>query len=197
MDKISIIVPVYNVELYIGECIESILRQDYKNLEIIFIDDGCNDSSINIVKKYEATDKRIVLIRHESNKGAGPARNTGVEYASGKYIMFVDPDDILNDGVVNIMHKNACETNSDIVVCNNKAFTNEKDDYFLEQVAHANSFLQGISGDRFIVSVNNFNKSRCSMHSICWGKLFLTSFIKSNNIKFIDMKIGHEDEGFL
>ncbi len=95
-DKIfSIIVPVYNVEKYIKQCVESILNQTYTNFEVIFIDDKGNDKSIDIIKKYAKTDKRIKILTHDRNKGLSASRNTGLKASIGKYILCVDSDDWL------------------------------------------------------------------------------------------------------
>lgn len=92
-DKISIIVPVYNVKTYIEECIESIIQQSYQNLEIILIDDGSNDGSGEICDTYGRKDPRIKVL-HKENGGVSSARNKGLEIASGDYIGFVDSDDV-------------------------------------------------------------------------------------------------------
>ena len=94
MRKISIIVPVYQAEKYISKCIESIVNQAYKNLEIILIDDGSTDSSGEICDRYGERDKRIVVV-HNPNKGVSDARNCGMDIATGDYITFVDSDDFL------------------------------------------------------------------------------------------------------
>lgn len=91
--KVSIIIPYYGVEPFIEDCIRSVLAQDYKNLEIIFIDDRSPDGSRAIVERYTKKDERITLINHEANKGLGPARNTGVSHATGEYLLFLDSDD--------------------------------------------------------------------------------------------------------
>lgn len=91
---ISIIVPVYNTEKYLNKCIESIISQTYKDLEIILIDDGSTDNSGNICDKYKASDSRIHVI-HQENKGLSVARNTGIDYAHGEYITFIDSDDYI------------------------------------------------------------------------------------------------------
>lgn len=94
MDKVSVIVPIYNAEKYISECIESITCQTYKNLEIILINDGSLDNSIKICKQYAKNDDRIKLIDVE-NHGVSYARNKGIEEATGEYIIFIDSDDII------------------------------------------------------------------------------------------------------
>ena len=95
MEKISIIVPVYNVELYLEKCIESIINQTYTNIEIILVDDGATDSSGNICDLYSKKDSRIKVI-HKRNGGLSDARNVGIEKAVGQYLMFVDSDDYID-----------------------------------------------------------------------------------------------------
>lgn len=92
---ISIIVPVYNTALYLDRCLDSLLNQSYRNIEIILVDDGSTDDSGTICDKYALQDKRIVVI-HKNNRGVSVARNTGLDVAKGEYILFVDSDDYLN-----------------------------------------------------------------------------------------------------
>ena len=93
---ISVIIPVYNCEKYIKKCIESILNQTYKDLEVIVIDDGSKDSSLNICNKLMKEDYRLTVI-HQENQGVSSARNKGLENAQGEYIVFVDGDDWVED----------------------------------------------------------------------------------------------------
>lgn len=93
---ISIIIPVFNVEQYIPQCLSSVLRQSYKNLEIICIDDGSTDSSLDILRHYQQTDTRIRVIS-QTNKGVAAARNLGLNLASGELLIFIDSDDWLDD----------------------------------------------------------------------------------------------------
>lgn len=93
-DLISIIVPVYNVEEFLNRCVESILIQSYKNIEILLIDDGSTDNSSKICDEYSIKDKRVKVI-HKENGGLSDARNIGLENANGKYIAFVDSDDYI------------------------------------------------------------------------------------------------------
>lgn len=101
LKKISIIVPVYNAEKYLDKCIESILRQTYKNIEILLIDDGSKDNSGCICEKWAKSDDRI-RVYHKPNGGVSSARNLGLENASGKYIMFVDSDDSIDSNICEI-----------------------------------------------------------------------------------------------
>ena len=93
--KISVVVPIYNVESYLEKSLDSILNQDYPNLEIILIDDCSKDSSYSIAKKYQKKDKRIVLLQNPKNRGLSFTRNRGIEVATGDYIGFIDSDDTI------------------------------------------------------------------------------------------------------
>ena len=103
-EKISIIIPVYNVQNYLAECIESVLRQTYKNLEIILVDDGSPDGSGSICDRYAAQDRRIHVI-HKENAGASSARNAGIDCATGDYISFVDSDDWLSEDAYEVLYR--------------------------------------------------------------------------------------------
>mgnify|MGYP002511005302 CR=1 FL=1 len=115
-DKISVIVPVYNVERYLGQCVDSILRQTYRNLEIILVDDGSPDNSPEICDKYEKKDNRIKVL-HKKNGGLASARNAGMDIATGKYIGFVDSDDMIAEDMYEVLYKNIIRSNAEIAVC--------------------------------------------------------------------------------
>jgi glycosyltransferase involved in cell wall biosynthesis len=112
--KISVIVPVYNSERYIKKCIESIINQTYKDIEIIIVNDGSTDGSLNIIQKYQELDNRIKLI-NQSNSGVSVARNNGIENATGDYIMFVDSDDYIDSTMVDKCVQSI--KNTDLLIC--------------------------------------------------------------------------------
>ncbi len=116
MDKVSVIVPVYNVENYLEKCLDSIISQTYKNLEIILVDDGSTDSSGKICDSYAKKDKRIKVI-HKENGGLSDARNMGLDVASGKFISFVDSDDYIDKRFIEILYNNIIKTKADISIC--------------------------------------------------------------------------------
>ena len=116
MEKISVIVPVYNAEQYLNRCLDSIIRQTYKNIEILLIDDGSTDKSLDICKEYENKDARIIVI-HQENKGVSAARNNGLEHAVGEYIAFVDSDDYIDTNMYQSMLEISRRYNADIVLC--------------------------------------------------------------------------------
>jgi len=104
MPKISIIIPVYNVEKYLRECLDSCVNQTLKDIEIICVDDASPDNSIKILEEYQAKDSRIKIFRHEKNKNLGAARNTGLANATGEYVWFVDSDDYIDTKACQILY---------------------------------------------------------------------------------------------
>ena len=117
MDLISIIIPVYNAELFLDECIKSLIKQTYKNLEIIFIDDGSKDESKKIIEKYLNIDSRIKYF-YKENGGACSARNKGLEEMTGEYVCFVDSDDYVENDYVNKLYSSIKENKANIACCN-------------------------------------------------------------------------------
>lgn len=119
MDKkelISVIIPIYNVERYLRQCIDSILSQTYKNLEIILIDDGSTDGSSEICDSYAKKDKRIIVI-HQKNHGISYVRNLGIQESTGDYIFWVDSDDYVSETIIEELLENLKETDADMSIC--------------------------------------------------------------------------------
>jgi len=116
-NKVSIIVPIYNVEMYLEKCISSILKQTYQNIEVILVNDGSTDNSPSICKNFLNKDNRIVYIS-QKNCGLSSARNAGLDNATGEWILFVDSDDYLEINMVNELISLALEHSADIVSCN-------------------------------------------------------------------------------
>lgn len=115
-ELISVIVPVYNVEKYVEKCVESIINQTYKNIEIILVDDGSTDNSGKIIDNISLKDNRIKVI-HKENGGLSDARNAGLDICNGKYIGFVDSDDSIHKKMYEILYKNIKEYSANISIC--------------------------------------------------------------------------------
>ena len=113
-EKVSVILPAYNVGEYIIECLDSITNQTYRNIEIIIVDDGSKDNTYEIAKNYEKRDNRIIVVKQE-NAGSGPARNKGLQIACGQYIMFVDPDDWIDSNMIQDFMEIVKEYNPDMI----------------------------------------------------------------------------------
>lgn len=115
--KFSIIIPIYNVEQYLAQCLDSVINQTYKNIEIICVNDGSTDNSLKILEEYEQKDKRIKIINQE-NQGVSVARNTGIEKSNGDYILFVDSDDWLDINTCALLVKEINNKKSDMIYFN-------------------------------------------------------------------------------
>lgn len=180
--KISVIVPVYNVEHFLSECVDSIINQRYNNLEILLIDDGSTDKSGEICDKYSKKDSRIKTI-HQSNKGLSGARNAALDIASGDYITFVDSDDIIESDMVSTM-VNYIEDGIDIVACQLKRINENGEN--LKNVVDLN-INKKITGTSEIMKAyqvyNDIDTPAC-------GKLYKRSLF--DNVRFPENKI-HED----
>ena len=119
MPKVSIILPVYNVAPYLRRCMDSIINQTYRNIEIICIDDGSTDKSSQLCDEYSQKDKRIIVI-HKKNGGQSDARNVGITVATGKYIAFVDSDDYIDEQFLEQLYLAIKKNKSDISMCKYK-----------------------------------------------------------------------------
>lgn len=115
MNKVSIIIPIFNMEKYLNKCIESILKQTYKNIEIILINDGSTDCSEQIVIEWAKKDSRIIYV-YQENKGSGIARNNGLSKATGKYVVFVDPDDWIEEDAIEQFVFQMERNNPDLII---------------------------------------------------------------------------------
>lgn len=115
--KVSIIVPVYNVEKYIDKCINSILNQTFEDFELILVDDGSTDKSGEICDKYKKQDKRIKVI-HKTNGGLSDARNVGIDNSLGEFITFIDSDDYVDEDIIEFLYDNLKKHHCDISICN-------------------------------------------------------------------------------
>ena len=122
---ISIIIPVYNVEKYIKRCVDSLLNQTYKKIEIILVNDGSTDNTIKIIKENYSENKKIILL-NQKNSGPALARNNGIEHAKGKYVMFVDSDDFVDPTYVENYYNSIKNTKYDIVIGGYKRYVENK-----------------------------------------------------------------------
>lgn len=113
---VSVIVPIYNVEKYLCQCVDSIISQTYQDLEIILVDDGSIDGCGHICDEYKEKDSRIRVI-HKTNGGLSDARNAGIEAATGEYYVFVDSDDVIHPQMIEILMTNLCSKDADMAVC--------------------------------------------------------------------------------
>jgi len=198
--KVSIIVPIYNVENYLSRCLDSLLAQTLQNIEIIAINDGSNDSSIKILREFELRDSRIKVI-DKPNGGVSSARNEGIRIATGEYIGFVDPDDWANPIMYEEMYKNAINENVDIVMCSYirefEGHSKIKDFNLPNKVCYLNEEVKTNFMRRLIGPINDeiANPEFLDAWGTVWSKIYRKELIVENKIKFMDLnKIGTNED---
>ena len=180
-DLVSIILPVYNVQTYIEECVESIMNLKYKNFEAIFIDDGSTDDCYAILMNFAKKDKRI-RVYHKENGGVSSAKNLGLKKAKGKYITFVDPDDYVTPDYIDYL-LNLIKTN-DAEISVSKGIL---DNYNMKPEAKDNIFCY--SSKEALIDILTYK-----MNVAVWNKMYQKEFLDKNNIQFYeDVFMG---EGF-
>lgn len=188
MIKLSIIVPVYNVELYIEQCITSLLKQTMKEIEIIVVNDGATDKSIDLVKSFHNSQIKII---NQSNQGLSAARNKGLKYAKGEYIVFVDSDDFIRfDNAFEEMYNIGRDNNSDIV-CGNaiKYYSDEK--YNKLNYDFESDLSTNLSGTDFL----SYSLIKNRLFVPVWLYMYKREFLNLNSLIFKE-GIYHEDEDF-
>ena len=175
--KISVIIPIYNSEKYLSECLESIINQTFKDIEIICINDGSKDKSEKIIKQYAEKDKRIILL-NKKNEGAGPARDKGVEISKGEYLSFIDSDDFFHFRTLEIAYNNIKKFNSDVLRFQYFQFKNKNKLKINEKIESYN--------------IKNFSMSM-GWCCVVWNRIWKASIIKKNNISFGKLKSGQDN----
>lgn len=168
-ELISIIVPVYKVEKYLEKCVNSILNQTYKNLEIILVNDGSPDNSPKLCEELAKKDNRIVVY-HKENGGLSDARNYGVNKAKGRYIGFVDSDDYINENMYEHLYKTIKENNVDIAECNvMRVYGNKNRPHYIGE-----DYTEVLSTKEYIKEYLTMNR----VYGSVWCKLLKTELVK-------------------
>ena len=175
MELITIIVPIYNVKPYLSRCIESIINQDYKKLEIILVDDGSNDGSSELCDEYVKKDKRIKVI-HQKNSGISITRNVATDLAKGKYIAYVDSDDYIELDYISYLYKLIKDNKADISACAHNKHR------YIEAVYEKDELYPALLTSKIAFS--------------SWSKLVKTSVMRDNNVYFPDNEI-YEDQKWI
>lgn len=186
--KVSAIVPVYNTEKFLEKCIRSIMSQTLKEIEIICINDGSTDNSLEILKKLQKEDKRIIII-DKKNEGASKARNIGIEEARGNFLCFIDGDDWIEKDMLEKMYLEAKKKKLDLVITGVKVIKGDRvikkdnnDELLDEKIYTGNEYLELI-----------IKGSSC----VVWNKLIKRKIIIENNIKFNEKIFFNEDYNFI
>lgn len=187
--KVSILVPICNVEKYLAECLDSLVNQTLKEIEIICINDGSTDHSLDIIKKYAKNDKRIVVI-DKKNSGYGDSMNKGLEKAAGEYIGIVESDDFADEDMFEVFYDTAVKHKADVVKSNFYEYFGDKQ----QDRGTSNLFLPDEVG-----KVINPAKNRHIFYQqpSIWSALYNNDFLKENDIKFLPSPgASYQDAGF-
>jgi len=200
--KVSIIVPIFNMELYLDRCLNSLLKQSLADIEIIAVNDGSTDSSLSILQNYAKRDSRVFVI-NKNNEGVSAARNDGVQAANGEYIGFVDPDDWVNLRMYEEMFQSAEEINVDIVMCTyirefgthskEKLFNMPDKQWYLNEEVQTNMLRRLVGPLKEEVA----NPEYLDAWGTVWSKLYRASLLKDNEVKFKDLSIIGSNEDTL
>ena len=199
---VSIIVPVYNVETYLGKCLNSLVQQTYQNIEIICVNDGSTDDCANILNRFAIRDKRIKVITQD-NMGLSAARNTGIKHATGKYTMFVDSDDWIDAETCGTVTQIAEENGADVVFwsyvrefadCQKEKYMFWEDGTVFDENQVKDQLHRRLCG---LLGEELAHPEYANAMETAWAKLFRTDMLTSNHIEFVDTKIiGTEDALF-
>ena len=179
MKKVSVIIPVYNVEEYLPKCLDSIINQSLKDIEIILVNDGSPDNSQNIIEEYKKKDKRIISIIKE-NGGQGSARNLGLTKAKGEYIAYVDSDDYIEPDMLLEMYNKAKDQDLDIVICGYKNIYKDRE----EELLISKNLLTDTLADK---------KSKIFNTISPWSKIYKRDFLLKSKVLFEEDRVWYED----
>lgn len=190
--KISVVIAVFNKSKYIRECMESIVRQTFHDIEIICVDDGSTDGSVDILREYKQLDDRITIIQQQ-NQGAGAARNRGMRAASGEYIIFWDADDYFREDALEKMYARAKETDADVVICDNDIWDGENSRILASQGKLEKELIpqdevfsgEDIPDRLFLISPG-----------WAWNKLCRMELVRENDIAFQEDIVTSEDNTY-
>ncbi len=181
---VSVVVPVYNRKEYVGRCINSILKQTYRNLDIILVDDGSTDGSADILDSYADMDDRIRVI-HKTNGGLSDARNAGIDSAKGEYICFVDADDSVNEHYIEYMLKACIDHNCDMAICRYKNVYRDDSIDYSDAPEYSVEIKTSIEALEDIYSIRNVETI------VAWNKIYRASLFE--DVRYPIGRI-HEDE---
>lgn len=174
---ISVVLPVYNVEKYLEQCLTSICNQTFKNFELIIVNDGSTDNSLNIINSFRKKCSNIKYIE-QKNQGLSVARNNAIHVAEGDYIIFIDSDDFISTNMLEDMYRKAIETSAEVVICNYYEFKESEPLSNFEVKINANE-SKIYNGQEVSIMMLNLDIS-----GVTWNKLLNLNRLKQSNIQF-------------
>lgn len=188
--KISVIIPVYNGVKYINQCLDSLINQTFKDFEIICVNDGSTDNSLEILENYSKTDPRIKII-NQKNSGAAAARNNGLAQATGDYLSILDCDDFFDGDMFELMYNHSVKYDTDITFCKGRTFDDKT-----KVIKEINNVKFEILPDKEVFSAKDISDYIFQIDiNWAWDKLYKASFVKQNNFMFQTTEV-HNDSFF-
>lgn len=186
--KVSVIIPVYNAEKYLRECLDSVVNQTLKEIEIICVDDGSTDGSLDIIREYEDRDERIIVL-HQKNRFAGVARNAGMSIATGEYYVFLDADDFFELNLLEKQYIKCKKTKADVCICGTNKYNTNSGEYIYApqmlntQLLHGKDVFspQDLGDQIFILTT-----------SAPWNKMYLADYIIRQGLRFKDTRSAND-----
>lgn len=186
-DLISVIVPVYNVENYLRQCLDSIINQTYRNLEILLIEDCSMDGSLQICEDYVARDSRVKLLRSPHNMGLSHARNVGIVNMTGTYVTFIDSDDWVDESYIQVMYDSILANDADIAMVDYCRFNDETGTYYIHTFDER---VEELSTNQYF---SELFRAATNTYVVAWGKLFKASLFEENlQIRFPVGKVAED-----
>ncbi|MBY0145896.1 glycosyltransferase family 2 protein [Neobacillus niacini] len=194
LPKISVVIPVYNVENYLHRCVDSVLKQTFQDFEIILINDGSKDSSGKICDEYAKKDKRIKVI-HKKNARVSAARNDGIKMAKGKYVSFIDSDDWIEPAMYQEMFNKAEDLDLDFIMCDYKKKSNNYEDKRTQSIRGGYYSKYDIKNELYqsLIMFENIEYPPTISNWVC---LFNLNFLKSNSL-YYDEDIHYDEDSIL
>ena len=181
---VSVIIPIYKVEKYLKQCVDSVLEQTYSDLQIILVDDGSPDRCGEICDQYKAMDARIQVI-HKKNGGLGYARNSGLEIAEGNYVIFIDSDDWIEKNHIEKLVAVAERTQADVVIHGFKKVNDEKEVLFVSKTIKIGEFLDVKKDILYpMIAAGSNQKEDTTLPVAAWCKMYRLSIIQDNELLF-------------
>jgi glycosyltransferase involved in cell wall biosynthesis len=183
MAKVSVVIPVFNAEKYISRCLDSVINQTFKDIEIICINDNSQDNSVNILNEYSSKDKRIKVYSNNHNIGAALSRNIGIDNAKGEYIYFIDVDDFIDENYIEIMFSRIEKEKCDIAL-NMSILTDSNGN--ITPYKHPSMPDTNKDGE-YLDNITTIHDAPCFI----WARIFRKSFLNDYNLRFLKL---HADD---
>lgn len=195
--RVSVIMPCYNVQDFLSECLNSVLNQSFKDFEIICIEDCSTDNTKEILKQYAKKHKNIRLVCNSSNQGLAISRNTGINESCGEYIYFLDSDDTISPDCLQKLYDEICKNNCDVVVGSVKVYPdNSQDSLLVERAQWLQNWINFKPITTLQIDENNADDYYNSIYCCAVNKLYKRDYLLNNDIYFINKNCYHEDNGF-